>query len=463
MPLLSRLYVWSIIFEPLLFFVLFENSTSGVVGNLSRILQMIVLVSLIFKLMLDLSKSAKIHMVNILNPLYSNFSIYFLLIMMAGCIGFVSGAYDIPIEYSYDDSDSGFYQFLSSNTIRPIFEYIVTLYYFIYFVMLPQYFLKTEKDINYFFSSFKIVFIVSFIVGIIDFIFAIFYTSLVPRHIADWRMVGMRFHGLAGEPRDAFVYLFYGLAMLYLYAYFKGVKFNNLWVILIIIAAGLTQSASGLIGILFFLVIYCVYSMSTLNVKVLFQFFILMMPILVLVYLTAIHSDRIMWYIEGTSNLWNILEAGEKLPYQLKVQSSNIYPIYDSIVKLRTLNILPVFIGSGLGSASAINHVYDLTELQINNPHSQFVRVLFESGLLGLFLFIRSFIYPIKFLTKQLSRKTQQKFILLMILLLGVFFGHRSAVGYIYLGIFIATFRVLDGRYSNMKMRENGSLAITRT
>lgn len=459
MPLLSRLYVWSILFEPLLFFMLMERTVSGITANVSRILQAMVIIGLILKFLLDVLrvKLVSVRIINVLSPLYVNYSAYFSLVVFAGCFGLLSGAYDAQYAYHFNEGDSGWYQFIDSESIRPIFEYIITLFYFFYFAVLPQYFLKTKKSIDYFFSSFKLVFNISLILGFIDLAFAAMNHPLLPRHIADWRMVGMRFHGLAGEPRDAFVYLFYGLATLHLSAYYKGVRLGGLWITLVLLAAILTQSASGLIGILIFIVLYGVYSLGRSNIRSLVRLCFVLTLVIVLSYVAAISSKRIMMYLESTVNLWNILEARARLPYLMSVQSSNIYPIYDLIVKFRNWNFLPVFIGSGMGSASVINNLYDPVTTTINNPHSQFVRVIFESGLIGVFLFVKSFLSPIKYLTKQLSSKKQHEFILLMLLLLGIFLGHRSSVCFIYLGIFIAAFRVLEANVSQPVACVNGA------
>jgi hypothetical protein len=329
-----------------------------------------------------------------------------------------------------------------------LFEYAVTLYYFVYFVILPRYLLKTEKSLDYFFAAFKTLFVISFVVGVIDFGFAAIGIYLVPRQIADWTMIGMRFHGLAGEGRDAFVYLFFGLAIFHLHAHYKGLTLSRWWVAAIVAAAMATQSASGLIGIALFLGLYVIYSAGRLNIYQMGRQFILIALVTALLYVSIINSERLMQYLESASRLWAILESRGHLPFLMQVQSVNIFPLYDMTIKFRNLDILPIIIGSGLGSASAINNVYeyayDSYYIGFNNPHSQFVRTIFESGLLGFYLFIISFTGPVKHLTKHCSTRKKREFMLLTLLLLGCFLGHRSAAAFIYLGIFIAVFRPLD-------------------
>lgn len=450
-PVLSRLYVWSVVFEPLLFFVMFDQAAFGVGANVSRILQLIVVIGLVLKFLLS-AKTSDIMVPNYASPLYAYYSRYVSLVIFAGVVGVLSGAYSMTRPYDLVQSGSAFAKFLNSAELRPVFEYVITLYYFVYFTILPQYIVKTDKSVEYFFSVFKTVFIISFVVGVIDLGFASLGSYLVPRQIADWRGVGARFHGLAGEPRDAFVYLFMGLAMLYLHAYFRGQRLNKWWGFAIVTAALFTQAASGLLGIVFFLgllSLYGIYSLGRLGIWRVVQLTTVFTLSITLLYVAASNSKRIMDYLESTSDLWSILEASKELPHQISLQYSNIYPLYDLTVKFRSLNILPILVGSGLGSASVINNFYNPAWSETNNPHMQFVRIIFESGIIGTYFFIMSFAYPVKYLTKHIPKNRQFAFILLMLLLLGCVLGHRSSASFIYLGVFIATFRVLGHRSSH--------------
>jgi hypothetical protein len=449
MALLSRIYIWSIIFEPLLFFVLFERTATGVAGNFSRILQLVVVIGIIFKLLVGKLRLMRIDILltNFVSPLYFNYGIYFCLTFFAGIIGLLSGAYSLTASYDQDHNQSGFARLLNSGEIRPFFEYGIALYYFCYFTILPQYFLKTEKSVAYFFSVFKVVFIISFVVGVIDFLFSIAGIDFVPRHISDWRDVGMRFHGLAGEPRDGFIYLFFGLAMLHLQAYFRDLTLSKWWVVAVISAASLTQSASGLLGIMFFVGLYGIYSLGSLSMRQIGHVATLTTLTIWLVYIMATNSERIILYLEAALDVWFILEGEGELPNIIVNQAANIFPLYDLTVKFRDLNLLPIFIGSGFGSTSVINNFYFNSIFEMQNPHSQFVRTIFESGIIGIYFFIISFVYPVKYLTKHIPKKKRNEFIMFTLLLMGCFFGHRSSASFIYLGIFIASFRVYRGIY----------------
>lgn len=447
MSLLRRLYVWSIIVEPLLFFVIWETDVTGVTGQLSHLLQLVVIICLVLSSSIKMifsSKTARIRFVKLSSPLYVNYIIYMCVVIVAGCFGFFSGGYSLPGSYSYNETEISFYQFVNSRTVRPFFEYLIILFYFVYFTVLPQYFLTNKKELDYFFFYFKLLFIISTVVGFIDLGLVFFNIHLVPLHIAAWVMTDLRFHGLAGEPRHAFIYLFFSLAMLHLNAYYRGVSFNNSWIAVVIFAALLTQSFSGVLGIIFFLGLYGAYSVcNNCSTSGFIKRVILLIPILGVVYVSTVLSPRIHDYVDALAMVSSSLDSGQQLSYLMSIQSSDIYPLYDLTVKFRNFNWLPIFIGSGLGSSSVINNIYSSDYMTIRNPNSQIVRIVFESGLLGSFFFIKSFTSPVKSITKYLSREKQQQFMMLSFLLVGIFLSLRSAACFIYLGVFIAVFRVL--------------------
>jgi hypothetical protein len=448
----------------LLFFVVFEEAVSGITGNVSRILQLIVVLILIVRLLVIPSTSkAAADIPRVPRRLYLYFCIYFMLAVLAGVIGSLSGAYDLPGAYKPPVVQSSFAALLNSPAVRPVFEYVVALYYFIYFTVVAQYLLNTPADIKYALSRFRIVFIVSFVLGIVDSLLSTVGIFLVPRHISDWgRIEVMRFHGLAGEPRQAFVYLFLGLGILHLESHFRGRSISKWWLALIVIAALLTQSASGLIGILVFVGLYGLYAISTMSIPRLVQLIIVGAASIVLVYAAAINSWRIMRYVKSASGLWQVLENGEELSEVMSKANSDIYPLYDLTRKIRSLDIVPVVIGSGFGSASAVTNRYYRTDA-MTNPHSQLARSLYESGILGTFVFVMSFVHPVRSFTKHLPKRKQREFMLVMLLILGVFFGNRSSAPFIYLGMFAAAFNVFEVRvrYAHLQAARAFPLVLT--
>ena len=113
---------------------------------------------------------------------------------------------------------------------------------------------------------------------------------------------------------------------------------------------------------------------------------------------------------------------------------NNFYPVLHRFYELKSLNILPLFVGTGFGSASVINNFYFGT-LEINNPNANIVRSFYESGIIGTLLFLLSFIYPIK--RKLVPKKVKKIILFYMLFILGAYLAQRSVAPFIFLGIAI--------------------------
>ena len=74
----------------------------------------------------------------------------------------------------------------------------------------------------------------------------------------------------------------------------------------------------------------------------------------------------------------------------------------------------------------------------INNPRSQLARVLYETGAIGLYVYITFLVKPIKQLI--LEYKDRKDFFLLCssLLLFGSTLGHRSLLAFVFVGIIIS-------------------------
>jgi len=76
--------------------------------------------------------------------------------------------------------------------------------------------------------------------------------------------------------------------------------------------------------------------------------------------------------------------------------------------------------------------------------------MLYETGIIGIFLFIFIFISPLKKLS--IDYKIYTKLKLLMLIMLGLYFSHRNPAPYIFFGIILAVFHYkLIGKNSNSK------------
>ena len=432
----SKLYVWSVVFETLLFFILVSQDVSGVGGNLSRALQFGVILALIFKGLL--TPFRKIQLLNPSSIYFRWYFIYFSFILFSLIFGIFSGGY-------VGKTDN-----FSANVLRPGFEYFITLYYFIYFAVLPVFLLNSKKGIDYFFKVFFFMFFLSFLLGIIDFLLVLVAGyELIPRHLSDMTHVGTRFHGIAGEPRDAFVHLFLGLSLLFLRELWTGKRFKRLWVPIIIIAALLTQSTSGVIGLLIFLSLLIVFQIPRMRLRSIFLLSFAIILITGAFGYMVINSPRIQIYLEAAPIALQALERGIDLPPVIEYQINNIYPVWVRWLEISELNFLPLFVGTGLGTASIING-FVLSEGGVLNPHANIIRIFFEGGLIGTLLFILAFINPVLKIEKQSGNNI---LVFLMLLMLGVTFGHRSSALFTFLGIIILVHVLL----SRSKAQKSGA------
>lgn len=425
----SKLYVWSVVFESLLFFILVGQDVSVVGGNLSRILQFFVLISLILKTLMT-----PYHQINIFNPSSIYFRWYFVycsFIIISLIYGIFSGAF-------VGKSDN-----FNSTILRPGFEYFITIYYFIYFAVLPIFLLNSKKGIDYFFKIFFFMFFLSLFLGAIDYLLVLIIGfEFIPRHLSDMRHVGIRFHGIAGEPRDAFVHLFFGLCLLFLKEIWDGKRFNRVWIPIIILAALLTQSTSGFIGLFIGFTLIILFQITRMSFRNIISFISISLIISGLIGYSVINSNRIQMYIDAAPVAFYALESGLELPPVIMAQIVNIYPVWIRWVEFTEFHLTPLFLGTGLGTASILNG-YIVLEGGVLNPHANIIRVVFESGVIGTLLFIVAFINPLfKF-----KRSTNIALVvILMLIMLGVTFGHRSSTIFTFLGLVILVHLVLSKR-----------------
>ena len=234
---LSKLYSWSVVFEPMLFFVILHQTKLGFNGNISRLLQAIFLVVFVIN---ALTKRNKTMLPSLMNERFRGFVLYFILSIVGTILSIAS--YHLFLDARVVEE---YIAILNRFQGRMVFEYIVFIYYIIYFIYLPLIVFKSKKDLNYFFKVFFIVFNISLFFEIVDFYFSFTDLGFISRHLHEHLagepiMVGPRFHGFAGEPRDAFVFLALGLALYYVKSIFQGRPQNAYYYLVIIVCMLLT-------------------------------------------------------------------------------------------------------------------------------------------------------------------------------------------------------------------------------
>jgi hypothetical protein len=435
---LTKLYIWSIMLEPLLFFVV-GGSFFGVSTNISRVLQLLFLVALVSKLVL-LNRDWFIP--SPFSTKYRWYSFYFVASIISGIYGSLIGAYEIPF-LPRDET-------VFVRAYRPLFEYFVTIYYFCYFVVLARYVVSSPQALNYYFSVFSKIFFFSLFIGLIDVFIQVIASDYggIPRHIGQGGTAPMRFHGIAGEPRDAFSFLVFGVGILWVKDVWRNEKKLTKSVLFyIVIAAFLSQSASGLLGLVFSsLILLVFYYVPKMSLKKLLRLILLIFLILSILVVGVMYSPRLVLYYEASKDLYDVLDSGNQVTSILMVAMNNIYPLWVRWTEILELNLIPLFVGTGLGSSSVANVIY-FAENELQNTNSNLVRTFFENGIIGTLILTMAFLKPIKSL--RLPIIIRNKWFVCMVFIVGAFFAHRSAAPFIFLGVTYAVVSQISLRYSS--------------
>jgi O-antigen ligase len=208
-------------------------------------------------------------------------------------------------------------------------------------------------------------------------------------------------------------------------------------ILLVLMCLILTQSFSGVIGVIFSLTLFAIFTEKSL--KNLLLMLILIFLTVILGYLILEFSPRIQHYAKMILTLPRVMESDSEMPYLVHIQSPDIVPFWLFINKLFEYDYYPLLFGSGMGSASfATNNFMDIATVEINNPRAQIIRLLFESGLIGTYLYLIIHIKPIRKLCSCVPSVGRSTIWLSSIMLFGAVLGHRSNVGLIFVGIVVA-------------------------
>lgn len=444
----TKLFCFSLAVEPLMFFVLTDPNQTGSSLTLSRLLQILVglyLVAFVVQKRLFLP-----------NPLYKFYMLYSSYIVV-GLFSSVLGAvfydsYSLSSSGANMDASTVAAQILRGTYIRPFIEILISVYYFGYFVVAPRYVIKSTVELKYLMDLIVNIFKFSLFFGVLDVLqFLVTGINFIPRHLVDSSYIelGTRYHGIAGEPRDAFPYLLFGLAIYFLRsALFQQTPPSKGVIFLTAFALLLTQSASGIIGVGLALCIYILAELKMSFVRLAKISGVLVIAISIAA-AVVLNTDRVLAYVVAAEGLFDILMAGDKLHPAMLAQSPNIFPLWQIFLNLKDLNLFPVIFGSGVGSASFISNNLGGTN-ELANPHSNAVRLFFEVGILGAWLYLASQLLLIRRLKTILGTALGQKFYYLAILLMGACLGHRSATIFILCGVALA---IVSNQHAVIKFR----------
>ena len=220
----------------------------------------------------------------------------------------------------------------------------------------------------------------------------------------------------------------------------------------------LTKSFSGLIGIVFSSILMFIFYFpkNRINKNILLILTVVLLNVIVL--LVVKNTSRVVLYFDAFTTLYQALSNGDEVTSILKHTMNNIYPVWHRWTEVLNFNILPLFVGTGLGTSSVVNNVYLMKANVVINPQSNIVRMIFDVGIVGVFFLGYTFIAPIKRLFFQ--KEVRKKALILMLFILGAFFAHRSVAPFLFLGVLLATSKQL---YVSMLMGRAVSMSSTET
>lgn len=399
-PLASRLYIYSIVFDPFLFFVMLDRLTAGMSITLSRVFQILFYALLFIKFV----PIRKISAVRVMNRYWVLFLLFLGYVVAIYCAGLLFGFNFIATnKLTESDAATAFAAALAAPEVRPIVE-LSTLFLtvFHYFWFGPR-MVRTRESYQLLCSSLLLLCYVSLVLGFLNFLAALLFgQNLMPRHLVEYlysapSFSGVRFQGLAGEPRDAFGQLVLFLAVFYFLAKVGVVRLSEQTrqsvVLVSLIALALTISASGMVALGIFIVMYVAHDLwvnfSFKRVSVAFS---AVSVSVIFMWLGYSYIERFELYFDTFYDVFELIEAGGELPPLVLTQLNNFYPLIVWWKSCVSSDFAACFLGGGLGTSFALNsHLY---AEGLNNPHSYISRLIPELGILGMGMFVAPLLVP---------------------------------------------------------------------
>ena len=198
----------------------------------------------------------------------------------------------------------------------------------------------------------------------------------------------------------------------------------------------LTQSVSGIVGSLLALLLIVVFGDLYKYKNFMYSLFLISFFIFLVPFVYDYSSRLIMYSIEA-KNLFTNLE-NNVVTDLIYLQSPDIIPVWSYFNQIRDLDIFSVLLGSGSGSPSYVVNEYLSAEQTVNNPRSNFVRIIYSSGLIGMFFYLKFLISPIKNLIMNIESRNKIFILYSSLFLFGCTLGQRSFLGFIFVGIVIS-------------------------
>jgi hypothetical protein len=443
----DRVYIWSVVLEPFLYFLVVDRLFAGFSLTVSRLLQFVWLAVYLFRFNSRDKQEAILKRAN-----YYYLYLLFFWVIAASVLGGISGGY---ISYSEaTDTQTSVAELLSNFALRPLIEILLFIFNLWYYLIIGTRIVSKPRNHVYFIQSFLLICGVSLFVGYADLIlYAASGSGIVTRHISEYFYsdivtVGSRYHGLAGEPRDAVPQLLLMLGITYSLQFAllapQG-RIKHGFLLFTILTILLTQSISGLISVPIFAILYSMVNLSKFtNGKALLKFAALGATLLLCIGIIVESSDRVGYYIITYSNIFSDLRySASNLSFDQLTQMVNIYPLFKYWELCSGENLLRCFVGSGMSSSAFANT--EFLKEGLSFPQAQITRLIYETGVIGLSIYCLVFISIINNRShddRDFDIKQRRAVLDWGILILSVVLAHKSNNLWIYCIFVSATLRI---------------------
>ena len=327
-----------------------------------------------------------------------------------------------------------FYYFINDDLLilkLSLFEISKFVFYYFIYLYLIRFF---YKNINLFLLHKLLYFFLYFIIvlGLTELASNFFLSyNLIPRQLnygINDANIGLRFHSILGEPRDAAVNLLIIFSLIIFLELLLYKKLKSYFILfLTLLSAILTMSTTLVFAIVIILIFYLVLNKNYINnILIIFVGYLILFIVFNL-------DQRVLGYISDIFLLPIALnDINDLKNLNLEPQLINIMPIYLFLMDLINLNLIEFVFGHGVKSSSIISYLaFDNFGA---NPHSQLSRLVYDVGLVGLlaYIFLLNF-YKENILKMNMDNKNM--ILILFIICLSASLAHRTGTFFIFLSL----------------------------
>ena len=467
-------YALAFLFLPFDFFTFYEQNMFGTTWTTSKMLQIITYAMILVKIIIDKDKLI-IKEIIASYILHKYFLVFIGFMISVSLIGILNNNYNLVL-----NGDN------FKLSIRPITEILILCHQYFFFIVLAPIIINSKTKIKSIMQLLFLSLILNLILAFIDFGLKIYDIEFIARHFVDGRDVGYRLHGLFGEPRDAYVGLIFSLCFVHVYKNYFNKKLSNVFSIIISLFLVLTFSTSAFVGgVIYLVIIFLVkgilfFSHSQLKLKtwiltislfVVLSFFYNTRNSIYIIQLFETLLNTLIYYnLNDLANFlknnfpfhWfdlkepivyfrnylslsplegNIPLGADRTGTGVAAHLVNLLPFLDYIDRINRVEIWDFLFGTGSGTTSIFFNKVTNTNM-IANPHSQFVKILFEYGIFGLYLYIYALLKIVFDLSKNTSIKTKHLIIGAFIMLGVPVLLNNNYMLHLFLGVLIICYYV---------------------